>query len=339
MIKSLQKCCTLHNNATATMTKNIIILHNKIEQHTQDELDVLEQRDLVARACQQLGYKVSSMEVGHHIYDDISKVQAMQADVVFNLVESSWGKGELLHVVPSLLNALKIPYTGVPLEALFISTNKVLAKRIMRLHHLPTADFFAMDELHLLDATKTYIVKPIWEEASVGIDAHSVFTLADSEKVEQLAHLSPKHYFVEEYIEGREFNISMLNKDGRVEVLPPAEMLFSSYFTGKPKVVGYKAKWDENSEEYQQTNRAFDTLEKQPLLKQKLEQVCIDTWKAFNLSGYARVDFRVDNADNIYILEINGNPCIAPDSGFVAAIQHTGYTLETMVERIIQDTN
>jgi len=116
-------------------------------------------------------------------------------------------------------------------------------------------------------------------------------------------------------------------------------MLFSSYFTGKPKVVGYKAKWDENSEEYQQTNRAFDTLEKQPLLKQKLEKVCIDTWKAFNLSGYARVDFRIDNADNIYILEINGNPCIAPDSGFVAAIQHTGYTLETMVKRIIQDTN
>jgi len=204
---------------------------------------------------------------------------------------------------------------------------------------LPTAHFFSIDEINRLDVGKSYIVKPIWEEASVGIDTDSVFKLSETEKVKKIAKLSPSHYFIEEYIDGREFNVSILASDNGMEVLPPAEMVFSSFFDNKPKVIGYKAKWDEKSEEYKQTNRSFGTLESNQTLKNKIVKICSESCEAFNLHGYARVDIRVDKNDNLYILEINGNPCIAPDSGFVAAINYAGYNNEIMVKRIMEDVN
>ena len=121
--------------------------------------------------------------------------------------------------------------------------------------------------------------------------------------------------------------------------MPPAELIFSSYFDNKPKVVGYKAKWETNSEEYNQTNRAFGTLENNSELKNKLIDLCLRSWQTFNLKGYVRIDFRVDPEDQIYILEINGNPCIAPDSGFVAAVGNAGYTNEIMIKRILEQLN
>jgi D-alanine-D-alanine ligase len=129
----------------------------------------------------------------------------------------------------------------------------------------------------------------------------------------------------------------MLAGRNTVEVLEPAEMIFSSYFDDKPKIVGYKAKWDQLSEEYKQTNRVFNTLGNNPVLKEKLIEICVRTWNVFNLKGYARIDFRVGEKDSVFILEINGNPCIAKDSGFIAASEQAGYSVETIIDRIIED--
>jgi len=319
--------------------KKIVILHNQLHNNTPDEIDVLAQRDLVMAACQNLGFTAETMSVGDDLKSDLEKVKSSNLDVVFNIVESTWGKGELIYFAPATLNAYKIPYTGVPLDALFITTNKVLAKKMMRYEQLPTADFFSIDEINNLDPRKTYIVKPIWEEASVGINADSVFTATDLIAKNKIAKLPKAQYFIEEFITGREFNVSILAGKNGPEVLYPAEMIFSAYYNDKPKVVGYKAKWDESSEEYNQTNRAFGTLENNLPLKNKLMDVCRKSWETFNLHGYVRIDFRVDDKDNVYILEINGNPCISPDSGFVAAIEHAGYTHEMMIQRILEDLN
>lgn len=173
----------------------------------------------------------------------------------------------------------------------------------------------------------------------MGISADFIFSPADASKLSNIKQLSSTHYFVEEYIDGREFNVSLLSSGAGMEVLPPAEMVFSKYFDDKPKIVGYKAKWDEQSEEYKQTNRSFATLANDEPLKDKIVSVCLETWDAFKLKGYVRIDFRMDASDNLYILEVNGNPCISPDSGFVAAIQEAGYTTEEMVRRILEDTN
>ncbi|WP_299524561.1 ATP-grasp domain-containing protein [uncultured Lutibacter sp.] len=317
----------------------IIILYNQALSNNPDELDVIDQKNLVVKACENLKYEVKCLTVGNDLMADIEAVKKENPDVVFNLVEETFGKGELIYFAPAILNALKIPYTGVPLDALFLTTNKVLAKKIMQFNNLPTADFYAINEFEKLNPTKTYIAKPIWEEASVGITEDYIFNTSEIEKNRKIKLLSNTHYFIEEFIDGREINISMLAANNEVEVLPPAEIIFSEFFNDKPKIVGYAAKWDENSEEYKQTNRFFETLENTPNLKEKLITICKQTWTVFNLKGYARVDFRVDATNNIFILEINGNPCISPDSGFIAALNIAGYTKETMVKRIIEDIN
>lgn len=321
------------------MKKKIVILHNQIFSNTPDELDVIHQRDLVKLACEKLNFEVTCLTVGNNLTIDIEAIKKENPTVVFNLVEATFGKGELIYFAPALLNALKIPYTGVPLDALFITTNKVLAKKIMQFNNLPTAAFFSINEFEKLDPAKAYIAKPIWEEASVGISEDFIFNISEKNKSETIQQLSNTHYFIEEFIDGREINISMLANKNEVEVLPPAEIIFSDYFNDKHKIVGYAAKWDEESEEYKQTNRFFGTLENNPNLKENLITICKQTWKAFNLKGYARVDFRVDKNDNIFILEINGNPCISPDSGFVAALKQAGYNEEVMIKRIIEDSN
>jgi D-alanine-D-alanine ligase len=319
--------------------KKVIILYNKIENNTADELDVLAQKELVRKACKSLGYETECSTIGDDLKNDLQIVSSKKPAIVFNLVEAIWGKGELIYLAPAILNALKIAYTGVPLDALFMTTNKVLAKRMMLKDKLPTAPFFNLNEIHLLNPQKKYILKPIWEEASVGISEESIFSIADYDKIEKIKKMASSQFFIEEFIHGREFNISILAGENGPEVLPPAEMIFSDYFKNKPNIVGYKAKWDTTSEEYKQTNRSFDTLNNQPFLKQNMIEICLKSWKVFNLHGYVRIDFRVDESDNIYILEINGNPCIAPDSGFVAAIEHAGYSKNEMIARILNDLN
>ena len=321
------------------MNLKIVILYNQILSNAPDEIDVINQLNLVKKACETLNCRVVCHSVGCNLMDDMEKVRNEQPDIVFNLVESLWGKGELIYVAPAILNSLKIPYTGVPLDALFMTTHKVLAKKIMRFNHIPTADYFSIDELERLDKDKTYIAKPIWEEASVGISDDFIFNPQEKTKLERIKKLPGSHYFVEEFIDGREFNVSMLAHENGVEILPPAEMIFDRYFDDKPKIVGYKAKWDTNSEEYKQTCRSFDTLADNQKLNKNLVLICRESWNAFNLKGYVRIDFRVDTNDTVYVLEINGNPCIASDSGFIAAAGHAGYDHKTVINRILKDLN
>lgn len=317
--------------------KKILILHNTVHGDAPDETDVLAQRDLVRESCLKLGYAVISMALGEDIAGDMRRIRETLPDLVFNLTEAVFGRSELLYLAPAMLESISIPFTGASAESLFLTTNKVLAKKMLRLQRLPTPDFFTLDEIDRLDGTKRYIAKPLGEEASVGISEALVFRPDEGEKSNKIGQLPARRYFIEEYIEGREFNISMLAKRQGMEILPPAEMLFGDYFKGRPKILGYKAKWDKNSPEYRESQRVFGTLKKDSILEKELLDVCRSCVELFGLRGYARVDLRVDQAGRIYILEINGNPCIAPDSGFVAALHEAGYGIESMIQRIIED--
>lgn len=322
------------------MNKTIIILHNKISNTSNtDELDVLHQVELVKKAYSQLGFEAIPMELGDDPYKDIQAIKKINPLHVFNLVEAIYNKGELIYFGPALLNSFNIKYTGVPLESLFLTTSKVLAKKIMAFNRIPTAVYYSPKEIDQLISGKKYIVKPIWEEGSVGLDEDAVFEPNDKEKIDQIKKLSPTHFFIEEYLSGREFNVSILGGNGIIEVLHPAEMIYKDFPDGKPKILGYRAKWDENTIEYKNTSRSFETLHPDSSLCKKIKEICINSWNSFNLKGYARVDFRLDENENPFVLEINGNPCISPDSGFISAALHAGYTPLDVVKRISEELN
>ncbi|TFG95506.1 MAG: hypothetical protein E4H13_13325, partial [Calditrichales bacterium] len=144
-------------------------------------------------------------------------------------------------------------------------------------------------------------------------------------------------WFVESYIPGREFNISILADNGKPEVLPVAEIEFVDFPPDKPMIVDYRAKWETDSFEYQHTVRSFDFPDTDESLFAELRVITAKCWEIFDLRGYARVDFRVDENGKPWVLEINANPCISPDSGFVAAAERAGINFNTVIKRIIND--
>ncbi len=193
-----------------------------------------------------------------------------------------------------------------------------------------------------------FIIKAVWEHGSFGLRDDSIVEVAGAEELrrhveEQAARLG-RECFAEQFIEGREFNLSLLTGGCRTDfqsvppqVLPPAEIDFSAFPTGKPQIVGYEAKWDDASFEFHQTPRRFDFPPEDGPLLQRLTELARRCWEVFDLRGYVRVDFRVDGAGQPWILEINTNPCLSPDAGYAAALQRAEISYEDAMQRIVDE--
>jgi len=322
------------------MSSTVIILHNRLSEHpTPDEQDVINQALLVSKALENLGYKCLVRDVGKDLYQDLIPITEIKPAFVFNLVESVLGCTGLLHIVPSILHAWNIPYTGVGEEGLYLTTRKTLAKKIMRDHGIKTPAWFSTSEAGLLDKHKKYIVKPIAEEGSAGLDEQHVFDASLPQTVNWIGTFDPRVFFIEEYIDGREFNLSATGKPGAYNTYPIPEMTFKDYPPGKARILGYRSKWEEDSFEYKNTTRRFDTLQDNPQLAAGLRDTAIACGEVFGLSGYFRVDIRVGTDGVPAVLEVNGNPCIAGDSAFIAAGLHAGYSPTEIVKQIIACLN
>jgi len=320
------------------MNKKLLIVYNKVTENAcEDELDVLDQVRLVENACLELEYRVERMEMDLDLGKAITRIREIEPDILFNLVETLDNKGEFAFVATSVFSSLHIPYSGSPLVSMLLASNKVLAKQEIRRAGLPTPDWYKTTQTDQLDPQRRYILKPTWEEGSLGLDEASVFWGSDSQMINLTATKDRDHYFIEEYIEGREYNISMLaGKDGP-EVLPLAEMQFFDYPDGKPRILGYSSKWKENSFEFIHTRRTFRVRKEDRDLNSLLVSLCKECWRLFELKGYVRVDFRVNHQGDPLIIDINANPCLSNSGGFAAACQQAGYSRTEMIRRIIED--
>jgi len=269
---------------------------------------------------------------------EIAGLAAGKVDFVFNLVESIIGKGELCYFIPALLNAYSIPYTGNPVEAIFVTTSKAFTARSLKQAGINNPGGFAPSQSGQLIPGNTYIIKPVWEDGSLGITSDSVFTCTP-EIIKKLKKYDDTHWLIQDYIEGREFNISIISGETGPEVMPAAEMIFHDSWDGKPKIVDFKAKWEEDSFEFQNTLRHFpgDKLDK--ALEKQICDIALKCWKIFGLRGYARIDLRVDKNNIPYVIEVNANPCLSPDSGLVAATRVAGLKFSEVIRRIITDLN
>jgi D-alanine-D-alanine ligase len=319
--------------------KRCIILYNEpMPGALADELEVLEQVAFIEAHLRKLDISVSRKGVTNRFMEEIAGIAAEKPDFVFNLVESINNKGELNYFVPALLNMYSIPYTGNPLEALFITSNKTCASKTMRDAGINNPVSYFPSQSNLLKQGKKYIVKPIWEDGSQGINVDSVFEVKHGFE-NRLKGLDDAHWFIEEYIDGREFNISLLSGNRGPEVLPPVEITFVNYEKSKPKIFDFKAKWEKDSFEYINTVREFPGRSISFELENNLKETAVACWKLFGLKGYARVDSRIDSEGNVYVIEINANPSISTDSGFVAATIEAGYSFTDVLQRIITDMN
>jgi D-alanine-D-alanine ligase len=319
------------------MDRCLILYNSPVDKALADEIDVLEQVEFVSDGLKKLGYKIDYQGLGNDLEKEIIAISKSGYDFVFNLVESVFGYAEILHFVPSLLNLWKIPHSGCPADAAFITANKVYSKKLMKLYGIPVAENHKISDWSELTIGKKYILKPIWEDGSVGINEDSVFVY-EGEKPSILEDKVDSHWFVENYLDGREFNISIIANGKEPLVLPPAEMIFRDYPENMPRIVSYKAKWEEDSFQYKHSVRSFDTDISESLFK-KIRNIATDCWHLFDLRGYARIDMRTDAEGDLFVMEANANPCISADSGFVAACFHYGLTKKEIIANIINDLN
>jgi D-alanine-D-alanine ligase len=320
------------------MSKTAVILFNKISAHPKDdELDVLDQVRIVSDALVKLKYKVSEYQIGLNLAQAIRDLRKLHPSFIFNLAETLDNKGEFAYIPAAILMHLNIPFSGNPLIPLFFAANKVLAKEQLTRIGVNTPGWVTLDQLPKIKKEKKYILKPTWEEGSLGLDEDSVFDGSDKAFIRKIASLNRNYYFVEEFIEGREFNVSIIGTKEGPLVLPIAEMTFLKYPEGKPRIMGYTAKWKEDSFEYSHTRRTFKLFPRDKGIQKEIEKICKKCWNSFGFRGYVRIDFRM-GADNIpLVIDMNLNPCISESGGFIAATQKAKYKFIDVIRMIVDE--
>jgi D-alanine-D-alanine ligase len=313
----------------------ILVLHSDIpEGAPPEDMDTLIAAEAVRAALAGRGHAVSMAAFREETLSGL--LSREQPEMVFNLVEGVDGKGLLASAAPRLLSEMGVPFTGVGARAMDVTVDKVLTKELLRGAGLATPDWSVGPGWTGLDG-RQWIVKAALEDGSIGLDDGCVVA---GPAVAMRASASTVRFggrwFAEAYVEGREFNIALLGSKQNLRILPMAEMRFADWPQGKPRIVGYGAKWDEDSAGYRQTVRRFGVERDEPALAGKLKSACETIWRLFNLTGFVRVDFRVTAQGEPLILEINVNPCISPDAGFVAAAAEADMPYDRLIEEIVR---
>ena len=267
---------------------------------------------------------------------DLSKVEA---DLVFNLTEAYAGDDSKEAHVAAYLDLLGLPYTGAGPQALFLAQDKALAKKVFTFHGIRTPNFASsyrgkID--HMDDLEFPLIVKPAGEDGSVGIDAGSVVTSV-KELMERIALMHEQFdgpALIEEFIEGREIYAGVLG-DEKPEALPPIELDLSKLPKGMPRIAGKEVKWEKGTEAYDSTRAAVARDLSDELVK-RIQETALAAYGALGLRDYGRVDLRVTPKGDIYVIEVNPNPWLAPEAELAMAANAAGRDYPRMIGEIAE---
>jgi D-alanine-D-alanine ligase len=295
-----------------------------------DQDDTFVQAEELSACLVALGHEPVRAEYIDHGACTEATLRSIGPDVVLNLVEEVPEGLAHLHLVTSLLDRMGLRYTGARTKPLAALGDKRAMKAAIIAAGLPTA---ATVETAPADAR--FIVKSATEHASLGLDRMSVVQGADAARrlMERKANELGGEWFAEVYIEGREFDVSMLEIDRDVRALPIAEIHFVAHEDGRPRIFNYASKWNEGSDEFESTPRAFPARET-PLFNE-LERIALGAWATFGITGCAHVDFRVDAQGRPFVLEVNANPCLTSDAGYCLSAAEVGITQADIVAAML----
>jgi len=299
--------------------------------------DVLTQVEAIEESLENLGHSSIRIPFTRDVSGFIQNMREARVEMAVNLCETLDDDPRFVGHSAALLELLAIPFSGSPSMALMLTTDKVMTKRLLRAHGISTPHYMIYTGTGNFDfqgLRYPVILKPIFQDASIGIDQESIF------KDDRVLKEGIEEFFnrfgtllVEEYIAGREFNVSIFGYPSP-RTLPIAEIDFSAFPEELFPIVGYRAKWDMSSTEYYHTPRRFPQG-LSPALRERIERIALECFRLLMLRDYGRVDMRVNDCGQIHVLEVNANPCLSPDAGFAAAIQQAGMTYTEMVRHLI----
>ena len=295
----------------------------------------------VARALLANSHDVHMVGIGQEMGPLLEKLAAFGPKLVFNGCESFRGHARHEYAVAAVLDMYGYRYTGSSPTGLLVARNKSLTKKILAYHDIRVpafAEFHEDDELVRPSELRfPLIVKPLLEDASIGISQASV--VEDDESLGQrVEFIHTKHHqaaIVEELVEGREVYVGLLGNDS-VQVLPLTELTFGEPETSEHRIATYKAKWDE---EYRKRKKIKNVFAKgiSEVLAQRIADICTTAFHALWLQDYGRVDVRLTHDDEVYVLEVNPNPFLAVENEMADAAEKAGMKYNAFIQRIVDE--
>lgn len=330
---------------------DIVVLYNEptlpaAHPDYASEAGVLEAVEAVERALAAGGHHVRRLGIGPEPTAWIGQLQAAAPQVVFNLCEGLGGGGEGEAQVTGIIELLGFGLTGSPSAALALVRDKARTKWLLQGAGWPTAEFFRIaggslsgsppghgldhSPLARLLAQGPVIVKPAAEDASLGIGPGSVVSTM-AEVLAEIQRVAARYgdVLVERFIAGREFNAAIVGWP-EPRLLPLAEIEFAAELAPTQRLVTYDAKWAAGSAADRATApRCPARLSAE--LGERLGAAALGAFRATGCRDYARVDLRVDDQEQVYILEVNGNPDISPSAGLARALAASGQAYDAFI--------
>lgn len=316
---------------------NYLVPPDDVTGHDLLEVKWKTEYDVVA-TLQDMGHDVFKLGVE----DDLGVIRKTVTDwspqIAFNLMESFDEVGTFDQNVVSYLELLRLPYTGCNPRGLVLSRDKALSKKLMAYHRIPVPDFFVVRRGRAVRVPKRMdfplIVKSLTQEASIGISQASIVETAEKlqERVAFIHSSIETDAIVEQYIEGRELYVGLLGND-RLRVFPVWELLFKKMPDDVHRIATERVKW---SRKYQKKHGIATGVATLPDgMAPKLQHLCKRVYRALELSGYARIDLRLDARGRVFVLEANPNPQIAFGEDFAESAEHAGMSYEALMQRIL----
>ncbi len=302
--------------------------------------DIRESVKDIEECLERLGYRTILTPLTQEGFDEFLKeINDGRAELVFNLCEGAFLNSKFEMNIAALLELYGIRFTGNTSITLGVALNKGWTKDILKGAGIETPAHFVTDEpcTGLPEGLEfPLIVKPLAEDASLGIETDSVVYTAGelSDRIEHILEEYSHHALVERFIDGREFNISIMGNDDAVVVLPPSEIDFSGYPEELPRICSYEAKWIEVSPLYRKTLPVCPAPVSEEF-KRRLEATALGAYRALSCRDYARVDMRLDQEDNLWVLEVNPNPDISKDAGFARAARVAGMEYHQFIGELV----